>query len=102
MTKKKRVRLTHDDRKKLILKVAVSLATEVGYTNVTSRVIASRCNINHGLIFYYFESMEKLKALIMQTAIEQEVLNIILQGICISDPVALEAPWALQDKARRG
>lgn len=102
MTIKKRKRLLNEERKAMMLKVAMNLSTEIGYTNITSRVIAERSGVRVGLLFYYFETMENLRKLIMRTAIEQEVLNIILQGICISDPIAMRAPPELKEKARRG
>jgi AcrR family transcriptional regulator len=43
-----------------ILDGAESLLVEVGYAAITTRKLAERAGVNHGLIHYYFGSMEEV------------------------------------------
>lgn len=101
MTIKTRIHLKKADRKRQIIKVAINLSLEFGYTNFTVRQLAERAGIRHGLVYNYFESMDAVRAQVMKTAIKEGVLNIVLQGLCLSDPVALKAPAAVKRKARK-
>src|SRR5215470_15892893 len=42
------------------LDAAERLLVEVGYANITTRRLAEEANANHGLVHYYFGSMEQL------------------------------------------
>lgn len=101
MKTKIRTRLKRVDRKRQIIKIAINLSLELGYTNFTAMQVAERAQIRHGLIFHYFDSMDALRKQVMKTAIKDEVLNIVLQGLCLSDPVALNAPPEIKRKARK-
>jgi AcrR family transcriptional regulator len=43
-----------------LLGAAEQLLVEVGYAGITTRVLAERAGVNHGLVHYYFGSMEEL------------------------------------------
>ena len=43
-----------------ILDGAESLLVEVGYSAITTRKLAERAGVNHGLVHYYFGSMEEV------------------------------------------
>ena len=43
-----------------LLTAAESLLVEVGYAGVTVRRVAERAGVNHGLVHYYFGSMQEL------------------------------------------
>jgi AcrR family transcriptional regulator len=43
-----------------ILDGAESLLVEVGYAEITTRKLAERAGVNHGLVHYYFGSMEEV------------------------------------------
>ncbi|HET6909552.1 MAG TPA: TetR/AcrR family transcriptional regulator [Mycobacteriales bacterium] len=43
-----------------LLNAAESLLVEVGYAGITTRKLAERAGVNHGLVHYYFGSMEDL------------------------------------------
>ena len=97
----KQPRVNGADRKAKILQVAINLSVEIGYMNISCRAIADRAGIAHPLIFYYFKTLSNLKKIIMKTAIKEEILVIILQGLSTGDPIALNAPTALKNKAYR-
>ena len=43
-----------------ILDGAESLLVEVGYAAITTRKLAEQAGVNHGLVHYYFGSMEEV------------------------------------------
>jgi AcrR family transcriptional regulator len=43
-----------------LLDAAEELLVEVGYAGITTRKLAERAGVNHGLVHYYFGSMEEL------------------------------------------
>jgi AcrR family transcriptional regulator len=43
-----------------LLDAAESLLLEIGYSAITTRKVAERAGVNHGLVHYYFGSMEDL------------------------------------------
>jgi AcrR family transcriptional regulator len=43
-----------------LLNAAEQLLVEVGYAGITTRKLADRAGVNHGLVHYYFGSMEDL------------------------------------------
>ena len=57
---KARLRRTEGIRSDALLETALSLFAEEGYRDVTIQKIAKRLRIRHSLIYYYFESKEKL------------------------------------------
>jgi AcrR family transcriptional regulator len=57
---KARLRRNEGVRSDELLEVALLLFSEEGYREVTMQKIADRLGIRHSLIYYYFESKEKL------------------------------------------
>ena len=57
---KARLRRIEGIRSDALLETALSLFAEEGYRDVTIQKIAKRLSIRHSLIYYYFESKEKL------------------------------------------
>lgn len=57
---KARLRRTEGIRSDALLQTALELFAEEGYRDVTIQKIAKRLGIRHSLIYYYFESKEKL------------------------------------------
>lgn len=88
-------------RKAQILDVAIEISKEKGYYALTRDGVASAANISFSLVTKYFGTMEKLKAEVMKAAIDREILVIILQGVVLSDPIALSASPELREKASR-
>ena len=43
-----------------LLDAAEAMLVEVGYSGITTRKLAERAGVNHGLVHYYFGSMEEL------------------------------------------
>ena len=57
---KARLRRNEGIRSDALLETALSLFAEEGYRDVTIQKIAKRLRIRHSLIYYYFESKDKL------------------------------------------
>jgi TetR/AcrR family transcriptional regulator len=49
-----------------LLDAAERLLIEVGYVGVTTRALASEAGVNHGLVHYYFGSLENLLARVLE------------------------------------
>jgi len=49
-----------DDIEARLLDAAEHLLVEIGYAGVTTRALASQAGVNHGLVHYYFGSMDAL------------------------------------------
>jgi AcrR family transcriptional regulator len=86
-------------RRDQLLKIAVLIATNEGYNNLTREMIADRANVSVSLITRYFGTMTKLKRDVMRYAIKNEIPEIIAQGLAIKDSHAIKAPQELKAKA---
>ena len=64
-----RRRLPPEDRVEHILDVALDLYSRKGFHGVTTRDIATACNVNVALIYYYFKS----KDVLVQAVIERSI-----------------------------
>lgn len=94
-----RKRVSPKLRRKHVLDVAIELAKTKGYTAVTRDEVALKACVSPGLISHHFKSIENLRATILKTAIKREVLEIIAQGLVRKDPIAIQAPQKLKQKA---
>lgn len=92
-------RLGKGKRREEILNAAVEVAKQKGYPNITREEIAERAGVSSGLVTTYFDSMTRLKRELMQHAVELEILEIIAQGLTLSDPIAESASITLRAKA---
>jgi AcrR family transcriptional regulator len=54
------VSVARADATDALLDAAEHLLVEVGYAGITTRKLAERAGVNHGLVHYYFGSMEEL------------------------------------------
>lgn len=87
-------------RRDAILEAALSLAVTNGFNNFTSVALSKVLDCSWGTIFHYFGNMDNLRDAVMQLAIEQENLKVILDGLTCKNPVALDAPTELKDLAK--
>jgi len=86
-------------RKAEMISAALLEAEENGFTNLTRRSIASRCDVAEPLINHDLGTLPQLKRTIMRAAVRQRVLKIIAEGLAIRDPHALNADPELKQKA---
>ncbi len=98
MTKVKR--LNPNIRKDQILLSAVNLALTEGYDRIQRDGVADAAGVSAGLVTHYFDNIETLHKAVLEKAIELRLHVILLQGLCIKDPIALKAPKDLIEEAR--
>lgn len=94
-----RTRLLPKQRKDQILQIAINLAEEIGYQNITRDVIAQRAGVAQSLITHYFKTMKNLRKIIMREAVASNTNSIIAQGLVAKDPIALQITDANKQKA---
>ncbi|MCK5504241.1 MAG: helix-turn-helix transcriptional regulator [Thermodesulfovibrionia bacterium] len=85
-------------RRRHILRHALVIAAEHGYTNISQRAVAQAAGVASGLVPHYFTTMAGLRKAIMREAVRVEHLGIIAQGIVLKDQVALAAPMELKER----
>jgi AcrR family transcriptional regulator len=75
------------DTRETILKSALELFSEMGFDGATTREIASRAGVNHGLIPYYFGSKPKLWEAAVDRAFAdlESGLNVVLEDPSVVD-----------------
>ena len=92
-------RLDPEVRRELILLRAVKLAANIGYLNITRDGVAEAAGVSCGLVTHYFKSIDELRRQVMLTAIRDEILSIILEGLAVRDETARNAPIRLREAA---
>jgi TetR/AcrR family transcriptional regulator len=63
--------LTRHQTEETFLDAAERLLVEVGYAGITTRALADEAAANHGLVHYYFGSMENLLARVLERFTER-------------------------------
>ena len=58
--------ITREEAEDRFLDAAERLLIEVGHAGITTRRVAKEANANHGLVHYYFGSMENLLARVLE------------------------------------
>ena len=77
----------------------MAMAAKVGYHNLTRDGIGDKANISTGTITRHFGTINKLKRLVLRTAIQREVLYIIAQGLANNDIQTRRLSQELKNKA---
>jgi len=73
-----------------LLDAAEHLLVEIGYAAITTRKLAERAGVNHGLVHYYFGSMESL----LLSAVERFTDSLIeRQRAMYDEPVPFVQKW---------
>lgn len=86
-------------RKAHILEVALGVAKDLGYLQLTRKRVSKAAHISESLIGYYFPLMADLRREVMAQAIRREIPEIVAQGLAARDEVARNAPSELRQKA---
>ncbi|HUG63980.1 MAG TPA: TetR family transcriptional regulator, partial [Gaiellaceae bacterium] len=60
-----------EDAEHALLDAAERLLVEVGHAGITTRRVAQEAGVNHGLVHYYFGSMENLLVRVLERFTEQ-------------------------------
>ena len=70
-----RPQVEQGDAETKLLDAAERLLIEVGYAAITTRSVASRAQVNHGLVHYYFGSMEELFVQVLERFTERLIVR---------------------------
>jgi AcrR family transcriptional regulator len=76
-----------------LMDAAEHLLYEVGYAGVTTRAVAEAAGVNHGLVHYYFGSMEELLTQTLARFVEQ--LAEALEGLYADPNLTFAEKWRL-------
>jgi AcrR family transcriptional regulator len=76
-----------------LMDAAERLLYEVGYAGVTTRAVAEAAGVNHGLVHYYFGSMEELLTQTLDRFVEQ--LAQALDGLYADPNLTFADKWRL-------
>ena len=68
------------DRRQQILEAALDLFAEQGLEGATSKDIAERAEVTHGLIYFYFKSKEELFKSAFEYALQQSLAQLDMDG----------------------
>ena len=93
-------RLAPEDRKALLLKAAISVASAGHYKHITRKQIAEEAGTSGPLVGHYLGPMEGLSDVIMRYAVKNTHLWVVAQGLMCGDRIAQLAPEELKNKAR--
>jgi len=85
-------------RKEQILNIAIDLSIEKGHRNLTRRAIANKMQCASALINHYFDSIENLKHIVLQAAVEKEIVPILAENFVSWGKEHPELPTDLKDK----
>ena len=64
-------RTPREDAEDVLLDAAERLLVSVGYAGITTRAVAQEAGVNHGLVHYYFGSMENLLVRVLERFTER-------------------------------
>lgn len=76
-----------------LMDAAERLLYEVGYAGVTTRAVAEAAGVNHGLVHYYFGSMEELLTQTLDRFVEQ--LALALESLYTDPNLTFAEKWRL-------
>jgi AcrR family transcriptional regulator len=76
-----------------LIDAAEGLLYEVGYAGVTTRAVAEAAGVNHGLVHYYFGSMEELLTQTLERFVEQ--LGLALEALYADPNLSFAEKWRL-------
>jgi AcrR family transcriptional regulator len=76
-----------------LMDAAECLLYEVGYAGVTTRAVAEAAGVNHGLVHYYFGSMEELLTRTLERFVEQ--LAVALETLYADPDLSFAEKWRL-------
>ena len=94
-----RMRVNPDLMKDFILNCAIELSEKNDYKTLTRAIIADELCIAPTLITYYFNDINSLKNVIVETALKRKNLTIIAQALAFKDPVVENIPEKLKTNA---
>src|SRR5258705_11241026 len=72
--RRQRQRMAPEERRGAILEAALSVFSDLGYTQATLNDVAERVGVTKGCLYHYFESKERLLLDLIQERVETGVI----------------------------
>lgn len=85
--------------KEKILQTAIEIAVDTRFRLITRDEVAELADCATGKVNYHFGTVTNLKTLVMEYAVENEILKIIAEGLVDRHEVAEAAPQELKERA---
>jgi AcrR family transcriptional regulator len=89
-----------NNRRALILAAAAELAEETGFIGLTRADAAEAAGVSKASISFHFGSAEGLRCEVMQYAVDNGLLRVVLQGLAVGNTIAEKAPLEMRRRAR--
>ena len=84
-------------RKEHIINAAIQLSIKVGYKCITRDAVAEIARVSSPLVATYFPRMSNLKLAVIQRAIQDEIVEVLAQGLILND----KKTWEISDKLKK-
>ena len=97
----KNTRMKPEARKEDILRAALALAIQHGYTELSRERIADAAGVTGPAIQYHFATMPQFRRDLMRYAVRERCAIVVAQGLALRDPQAQKADDELRHAARR-
>ena len=78
-------RISSDDRKDALLRVAVGYSITHGYLTLTSPILAKEAGLSTSLVTHYFGTKKHLTRSVVRAAVASEALPVIAQALANKD-----------------
>lgn len=87
------------DRKAQILEVALKMGAEGLFTCITREEIAVRLGIAPGLITHHWQSMERLKDMVLEIGCERRIPHLVVVAVMHRHVAAAGLPASVKSRA---
>lgn len=81
-----------------ILIAALDCARDYGYAHMTRDMVATYAGVAPSLVSHHMGTMEELRDAVMNYAILQEDMDVVLQGLASNHPIIKTAPKKVKEK----
>lgn len=85
--------------KEHILQTAYKMAQRDGFASLTRDGVAAEAGVAMGSVNHHYGTMQVLRDAVMQRAVEEENIAILLSGLANGNEIAKTAPKELREKA---
>ncbi len=83
--------------RRALVDAGVELLADAGWAGLTTRAIAERAQVNHGLVHYYFGDLDNLRLSIASAVIERSLQSVVDELVTTDDWVSAAAGFVAHD-----
>lgn len=99
MTRKERFAAKVAERNKRVLAAAVALARKRGFASLTRDAVATQAGVAQGCVNAAYGTVAALRDEVMRCAVDDQMLDIVAQGLAVGHDVARNASPDLKARA---